>query len=512
MGRIYRGAEEVLAWVGEASDGSNELIDILETTGSWAESQGMLQLYESRELWNEQVSIFQLAVTGKISPKESCTDAWVKTAAEYRAFCDKMVPRYNVELIKALEAWYKRPWFTRVWMLQEFALASRVVFITGHKRITAEQLSLSKLVFQTMISQLLLEVAERNVDSRLLQAVIGITDADTTKLFITARRRLQVADDEHGQGDTLYRVLQLAFVENHLEAGLPRDTIYGLLSLAPKDAERFGIQPDMDADVHTLYTRVARSIIESGDIELLLCCQYPKEDDTLPSWVPDWRSRMRTSFAWQPTRSSQSKSDKPLFTASGEALPEIFGVDNERQLGIMGYVVDSIEKAGGPWDSEERDLCFLAQIRQLCHLSAAKPSSESLYASPQRRAEAIWRTPIGDILRVNTDDAVRASPAVFSAYEETLLHALGDESVNYRVSMHKMTNKRPFLSRLGYVGIGPKYLQPGDVIVVLTRSSLPYVARPTREGRYRLVGECYCDGIMDGEIVGLREKERIILE
>jgi hypothetical protein len=57
----------------------------------------------------------------------------------------------------------------------------------------------------------------------------------------------------------------------------------------------------------------------------------------------------------------------------------------------------------------------------------------------------------------------------------------------------------PFLSHLGYVGMGPAYMRPGDVIVVLGGASIPLIVRPAEDGNSRLMGKCYCDGIMNGE-------------
>ncbi len=53
--------------------------------------------------------------------------------------------------------------------------------------------------------------------------------------------------------------------------------------------------------------------------------------------------------------------------------------------------------------------------------------------------------------------------------------------------------------------MGPAYMRPGDMIVVLGRASLPFIVRPAEDGKFRLMGECYCDGIMDGEIVAARK-------
>ncbi|KAM0346309.1 hypothetical protein ACHAPU_005740 [Fusarium lateritium] len=77
----------------------------------------------------------------------------------------------------------------------------------------------------------------------------------------------------------------------------------------------------------------------------------------------------------------------------------------------------------------------------------------------------------------------------------------GQANHSYRESMRKMQGKRPFLTRMGYLGMGPVEGQPDDLVVVFCGGRIPFVLRPTDEdGKFQLVGEAYCDGIMDGEI------------
>ncbi|KAJ9151505.1 HET-domain-containing protein [Coniochaeta hoffmannii] len=53
-----------------------------------------------------------------------------------------------------------------------------------------------------------------------------------------------------------------------------------------------------------------------------------------------------------------------------------------------------------------------------------------------------------------------------------------------------------------YLGLGSLDVQPGDRVSLLGRSPVPYLLRPCENeaGTYKLVGECYVHGIMDGEL------------
>ena len=77
-----------------------------------------------------------------------------------------------------------------------------------------------------------------------------------------------------------------------------------------------------------------------------------------------------------------------------------------------------------------------------------------------------------------------------------------------------------FVTRSGLLGLGPTTVVAGDVVAVLGGCKVPVVLRGVGGGgggqggkkRYRLVGETYVHGIMDGEGVGYRGWEGDVLE
>jgi hypothetical protein len=62
-------------------------------------------------------------------------------------------------------------------------------------------------------------------------------------------------------------------------------------------------------------------------------------------------------------------------------------------------------------------------------------------------------------------------------------------------------NRKFFITANGhFFGLGPDGLQSGDVVVVLYGCSVPVVLRAV-EQQYKLVGECYIHGLMDGQAI-----------
>jgi hypothetical protein len=67
------------------------------------------------------------------------------------------------------------------------------------------------------------------------------------------------------------------------------------------------------------------------------------------------------------------------------------------------------------------------------------------------------------------------------------------------------------MTRKGYLGIGPWMVQEGDAVMLVAGADMPYLFRKTNGGTnevsWRLVGELYVHGIMDGEALQAEDLE-----
>ncbi len=52
----------------------------------------------------------------------------------------------------------------------------------------------------------------------------------------------------------------------------------------------------------------------------------------------------------------------------------------------------------------------------------------------------------------------------------------------------------------GYMGLAPLDTQSGDLVFIVPGVSVPFVLREEVDG-FRLVGECYVQNVMDGEVM-----------
>ena len=107
----------------------------------------------------------------------------------------------------------------------------------------------------------------------------------------------------------------------------------------------------------------------------------------------------------------------------------------------------------------------------------------------------------------------------FHAYPPDI-HSLAD--VNSGVDLAQLTaashywfacrqaclNRSFFTTRDGYMGLGDKYTQAGDVVALLYGARTPFVLRPYGD-YFTVVGPCYVHGTMDGEYLdGCRSRQQ----
>jgi hypothetical protein len=71
--------------------------------------------------------------------------------------------------------------------------------------------------------------------------------------------------------------------------------------------------------------------------------------------------------------------------------------------------------------------------------------------------------------------------------------------------------KKLVTTKNGYLGLGVNAIKPGDKIFILLGSKSPVALRPSPDG-YKVVGEMYLEGVMNGEAMKWLERGRCSLE
>jgi hypothetical protein len=185
-----------------------------------------------------------------------------------------------------------RSWFSRMWTIQETAMAKDCHIICGTKELNWQD-------FVTAISVLsenekpLSGLASLNAHHVMAKGFISgpkLSLKEHRDSFKTYRDFL-----EEWQCELLFmetRDLPLLSTFNHcrkLQTTEPRDKVFALVPMIQEVGMPF-LAVDYSSTVEEIYTQAAKAIIEeTGSLYILSTLARSQIPENLPSWVPDWR-------------------------------------------------------------------------------------------------------------------------------------------------------------------------------------------------------------------------------
>ena len=321
----------------------------------------------------------------------------------------------------------------------------------------------------------------------------------------------------------------------HIKFKESEDRIYGLLGIA-SDTVSLGIEVDYGLRWEDVFADAVKRIVQSGNVDILTDIVEPEPENNLASWVPDFH-RVKGSLL----REWSFQSTKP-FSAGGrlDGNPDRRVRDEDqfeigrRILLCRGVVVDKIAKVGQRWEPHPESGSYFANfqgyldtittIREFSVKSAASVEVDCI--DPQealkirdRRMESAWRVPImdhesfGNSLqkrRATKENAARVMDELLNSdYATTQI--FGPDVKDYLNCSAILKDYAPFLGIKGFMGLCNPRMKAGDVVCVLYGATVPFVLRPTGDaddGTFQLIGEAYCDTVMDGEALDMGPEPR----
>jgi hypothetical protein len=319
MGRIYRESESTIGWLGVSDDGDdNDVLELLGQTG------------------HEAIDFLHVLVENSSrlqSPHSSEQEEAVQELNDGKKWA-------------AVERLLLRPWWRRVWTLQEYIISPHFVFYCGTKSISRDHFRIASL-----------SIYWCRLFKDTLITMFAVQSAWN-------RRRIY---HWYHYGYQMSLLGLIAFGSDS-KATDPRDRIYALLELT-KDQELVP-KPDYNAEVSEVYSKLVKSFVETKTSLDIICFTHlfnhlsdaePALKPTLPSWVPDWR--IPTAAFVVPIMASQSArpyignfrpldkiplGNNPVFYASaGTTLPDVRFSDGLRLLSCKGILVDYVDGIGG---------------------------------------------------------------------------------------------------------------------------------------------------------------------
>ncbi|KAI1414920.1 HET-domain-containing protein [Hypoxylon sp. FL1857] len=480
MKDIYSKASQVLIWLGKEEDDSNIGLavasDIAHACHQYISNGGSLQTIS----FNEES-------TQKLFGK-------FRDSSEF--------PR-----LSAFAKIVRRLWFTRVWVVQELALATQATVFCGNSSISWTDL-MAAITAQDHLN-LWLSDHERN-------AYVFILERARQEWSTGVRRSL----------------LSVLFRYRILDASDPRDKIFGLNALTK--SELLGVealQPNYDVDTTKLYTDVAKEILKhSSDLNLL---SVPRRLEglgpTLPSWVPDWTNTRLTAPLGL---ANYSDINEIAFTTSGSSRPDFeFGGADLTSLGVRGRCMDRIAAVGTvlrldhlprtDYHGVRLPKCTfvldnwsrVAELRKRELYVAGEPIRDAfiqtLATESTHETIEILRQQL-DILERNATITrwLRFLPRFLPDWlldkvvclgHAVLFYRRNDQmTLDFRIHLSSLADRRVFRTDKGYIGLGSALAEAGDEIAVIKGAKVPLILRATGS-QWALQGDCFVKGIMRGE-------------
>lgn len=467
MREVYSTADEVVAFLGPEGDDSNFAIDLLNTMNG----PGLDQ--------------FQDAINSR-----GDSDALM----ELRPY-------------KSIRRLLERPYWSRVWVVQELAVAAREpILLCGQKRSTLE-----------ILGTACIRVMELAVRHEMEPDLFG------TRLELAGELQVLRSTVVGSTPDNDCAVMQWLQWTSGFDASESRDHIYALIGLGRGQHQNV-FCVDYRKPVEQVFVDAMHYAIETDRcLDIVSFVSYTPSTLNLPSWVPDFTSR-----------DPLMRCNKMVFwgyKASGDTSMEVtwprYGV-----LQAAGIPVDSVAAVHLPWLYDEP-----LQAMENFALTTLYGTSVERNDTSIHDTGAFWRTMIGN--RDMTGDrpptgafAEELSSGCYIALQhlsklpnERLLEVQKtfenddtdgrdrltkpfDDNFSTMFGWSGGTKRCFFVTHSGRLGVGPITTQAGDEITILYGGKVPFLLRHDVAGAYRAVGEGYVHGIMEGEALDLNYEKQ----
>ncbi|KAL6796302.1 heterokaryon incompatibility domain-containing protein [Trichoderma sp. SZMC 28013] len=211
---------------------------------------------------------------------------------------------------------------------------------------------------------------------------------------------------------------------------------------------------------------------------------------------------------------------------------------------VVGTKIGALKALGTPFDLKIANTEFMGEdsgfasnilhtwswLNQTWAVAGQNVLGDKYARLPKDKIDAVWRTMIC-CMTANGKNAQftiysRAAQALYENFLENTqrlgLRQGGEVSKNAQVAVHDVVpltedlltklllmhtsavkwclGRRFAVTDAGDFAAVPKAAQKGDVVCIFNGGRVPYVLRPAANGNYTLVGECYVDGMMRGEV------------
>ncbi|KAK1754436.1 heterokaryon incompatibility protein-domain-containing protein [Echria macrotheca] len=506
MGEIYSRASKVFIWLGPTADGSD------------------VALGHMRRMLDEIEALNDATATRADVP-------------------DDLIPTLNDDHGKLYGHLFLRPWFRRLWTVQEAVLARRLVVMCGYLEVDFDLLAQLAFSILTYGSLDLFQVPGADTEKEMNEAIIGVAN-----LHMIRPKNASV--DEMLQGLDIVRFRALVTDSRSRQVTMAPDRVHALMGLAPRQVREYmaGIQRSHpDQTMWQLYTHFAMCLLEHDPEWRFLSFAPSKERPSeLPSWVPNFNSEppfasrfvdpscKYTAGISPATAHLVSRTVTPTeLIACGfrldviaELVPQTaFREDNQNTKPHDVY----ISAAARDWEAACVKLCQRVYnlgpeqfprfyVETLLASSTATPADGALggranqayhifYMACRLRDQALaiireGGQPVPERWRGTADGMERFADQAVITWRNKLPVQDYALLLEFTATMKAVCSGRPYVMTVtGLLGLGCPGVRVGDVVCVLYGTTVLYLLRPRADGTYEFVGDAFLHGMMHGEAI-----------
>ena len=394
-----------------------------------------------------------------------------------------------------LEIIFDSPWYSRTWVVQEVALAKRATCYIGQFSIPSPIVMMASFWANECTRQI-----GRVESQSLIRAQSNISMACGI-LSLEMHSTFQSG------------LLDLLTLTRRAEATDPRDKIYGVLGLTRRARTGRelpdGVVPNYKKSVRSCMRDATRVMIqETVTLRAIasplryVSLDHRFRDEAWPSWVPRWYASDRHNIDRLCVEMFSADDGVPLST-------QLLNVADDHDLPIVeGFILDRVKNTfpmliqyfeGVPH--------FTMSLQIMCILLGFATMQSFIWFLI---AEQIDRERIkeGDLRIERFANWVQESqdPGTVAGRNTEI----SGQELYRRASqiMDACSGQAMFLTSSGLKGPAHASVQEDDIVVILYGSNSPFVLRQESE-HYQLVGPCYVQGVMDGEVVRERKSQGI---
>jgi hypothetical protein len=430
---------------------------------------------------------------------------------------DYGLPDKECVIWRAMNRFFFRPWFQRLWVYQEIILAKELTILCGSRNITwASLLRLTKEIrrsgldsFFEILQENSLERTDRERDSRHYITIVGMGRENYMRR--TGDKSISMASHLR---DT--RVLHCTFNV---------DRVYGLLGLVSENVQRrIKIDYSLEERFWEVWVSAGKAIssLEQDKFHILLVISDSGDPDKkcseLPSWFPDLRLRgypFRIPFLGAGAAAGDNGNP-----------PELCAYEDSDKICVLGISAAVVEDAfpskwcwpenwqkvpgvreGLVWLRNCLKLAKDSKMRTQDYLEDFLLTLTAGIFDSSHDGDFNWHR--GTPCNQSKETFYRMIKFLVGLKVKGSTHPLKVEAefLTWATNITMQCQNRSFFTtKQGHIGLGPSSMIKGDKICIFQGMPRPAVLRWNGEkSAYFFVGLAYMRGIMAGEVFGMKE-------